>query len=94
MGAVESAFSDPGGGALAVAGSVEVAGALLTRCLFSPHAAISALSAAVPTPSSASRRSASRLDISPSTWSVAISSAKYRCRGVTFASMRQDAERG
>ena len=43
----------------------------------------------LPTPSSASLRRASRLDNSPSTWSVAISSAMYRCSGVTFASMHR-----
>jgi len=68
-------LSIPGGGALGDAGSVEVAGALLAVCLFSLHAAMSALAAPALTPSSVRRRSASRLDSSPSTWSVAISSA-------------------
>ncbi len=40
-----------------------------------PQAVINAPAAAVPTPSSASRRRASRRDSRPSTWSVAISSA-------------------
>jgi hypothetical protein len=40
-----------------------------------PQAAISALAAAVPNPRSASLRMASRLGKSPSTWSMAISSA-------------------
>ena len=60
-------FSDPGGGALTVAGSFEVTGASEVGCLFSPHAAINAVAAAVPTPSNASRRRASRLDSNPST---------------------------
>ena len=100
IGAVGNALSDPGGGALAVAGSldvtapVDVADASVAGFLFSPHAAINAVAAAVPTPSSPSLRSASRLDNSPSTWSVAISSAMYRCSGVTFASMRLNAEVG
>ena len=89
------ALSDPGGGALAVAGwlavtaPVDVAGASVVGFLFSLHAAISDVAAAVPTPSSASLRRASRLDSNPSTWSVAISSAMYRCSGVTFASMHR-----
>ena len=66
-----NALSDPGGGALAAAASldvtapVEVAGASVTGFLFSPHAAINVVAAAVPTPSSASLRSASRLDNKP-----------------------------
>lgn len=60
-------FSDPGGDALTVAGSLDVAGAFDVGCLFSPHAVINAVAAAVPTPSSASRRKASRLDSNPST---------------------------
>jgi hypothetical protein len=100
IGAVGNALSDPGGGALAVAGwldvtaPVDVAGASVAGFLFSPHAAMSDVATAVPTPSSASLRMASRLDISPSTWSVAISSAMYRCSGVTFASIRPNTEDG
>jgi hypothetical protein len=93
-------LSDPGGGALGVAGAldvaapVDVADASVVGFLFSLHAAMSDVAAAVPSPSSASLRRASRLDISPSTWSVAISSAMYRCSGVTFASIRPNAEGG
>jgi hypothetical protein len=43
--------------------------------LFPPQAVISAPAAVAPTPISAIRRKASRRDIRPSTWSVAISSA-------------------
>jgi hypothetical protein len=67
IGVVGTVFSDPGGGALAVAGSFDVTGASDVGCLFSPHAAINAVAAAVPTPSNASRRRASRLDSNPST---------------------------
>ena len=41
IGAVGTVFSDPGGGALAVAGSLEVTGASEVGFLFSLHAAIS-----------------------------------------------------
>ena len=75
IGAVGRALSDPGGGALVVAGPLDVTGASAVGFLSSLHAAISAVAAAVLNPSSASRRKASRLDIRPSTWSVAISSA-------------------
>jgi hypothetical protein len=98
IGAVGIALSEPGGGALAVADALEVtapvdvAGASVVGFLFSLHAAIKDVAAAVPTPSSASLRRASRLDISPSTWSVAISSAMYRCSGVTLASIRPNHE--
>ena len=67
MGVVGTVFSEPGGGALTVAGSLEVTGASVVGCLFSPQAAIRAVAAAVPTPSKASRRRASRLDSNPST---------------------------
>jgi hypothetical protein len=73
IGSVGSVLSDPGGGALAEADSldvtapVDVAGASVVVVFFSPHAAISAVAAAVPTPSSPSLRSASRLVNSPST---------------------------
>src|SRR6476661_7829366 len=83
IGAVGNAVSDPGGGGLAVAGwlevtaPVDVAGASVVGFLLPLHAAISDVAAAVPTPSSANRRMASRLDSNPSTWSVAISSAMY-----------------
>jgi hypothetical protein len=81
IGVVDRAPCDPGGGALAVAGSVDLAGSLdgagasaagVSSLL---HAAIRAVAAAVPMPSRARRRRASRLDSRPSTWSVAISSA-------------------
>jgi hypothetical protein len=80
MGAVSSAFSIPGGRGFAVAAPLEVTGALAVGVSFAgfsalPHAAISAEAAVAPTPMSASLRMASRRDISPSTWSVAISSA-------------------
>jgi hypothetical protein len=67
IGDVGTVFSDPGGGALSVAGAVDVAVAPDVGFLSSAHAAISAVAAAVPTPSRASRRSASRRDIRPST---------------------------
>ena len=67
IGAVGTAFSEPGGGALEVAGSLDVTGASDVGCLFSPQAAIRAVAAAVPTPNKASRRRASRLDSNPST---------------------------
>ena len=61
----------PGGGlALEVAAPEEVTGAFAVGLLFwllSLHAAIRAVAAAVLTPSSASRRRASRLDNRPST---------------------------
>src|SRR6185369_16520750 len=66
IGAVGNALSDPGGGALGVAGAldvaapVDVADASVVGFLFSLHAAISDVAAAVPTPSSASLRRASR----------------------------------
>ena len=70
IGDVGSAPSDPGGGALAVAGSLagslDVTGASAAG-LSSLHAAIRAVAAAVPMPSSARRRRASRLDSRPST---------------------------
>ena len=100
IGSVVNILSDPGGGALPEADSldvtapVDVAGASVVGFLFSPHAAIRAVAAAVPTPSSASLRRASRRDIRPSTWSVAISSAMYCCSGVTLASMRLNPEAG
>src|SRR4051794_633507 len=98
-GAVGNAVSDPGACGLAVAGwlvvtaPVDVAGASDVGFLLSLHAAISDVAAAVPTPSSASLRRASRLDSNPSTWSVAISSAMYRCSGVTFASIHRQCRR-
>src|ERR1700748_1522454 len=61
IGAVGSAFADPGGGALDVGAALDVAapldvtGAFEVVVLFSPHAAISAVAAAVLTPSNASR---------------------------------------
>ena len=73
IGVVGSALSVPGGGALAVAAPLDVTaapvvvGAFPAGVLFSPQAAISAVAAAVLTPSSASRRRASRLDNRPST---------------------------
>lgn len=70
IGSVGTVFSDPGGGALAVAGSLDVTGASPVSSvgsLFSLHDAINAVAAAVPIPSSASRRRASRLDSNPST---------------------------
>lgn len=67
IGADGTVFSDPGGGVLTVAGSFDVTGAFDVGCLFSPHAAINAVAAAAPTPSSASLRRASRLDSNPST---------------------------
>ena len=78
IGSVATAPSEPGGGPLAVAGPVLVAGASLSGLRCSAQAAINVVAAAVPTPSSASLRSASRRDSNPSTWSVAISSATYR----------------
>ena len=68
IGVVGSAFADPGGAALdGRAAPLDVTGAFAVVFLFSPHAAISAVAAAVLTPSSASRRRASRLDNNPST---------------------------
>ena len=67
IGVVGSAFADPGGGALDVAASLDVTGAFEVVVFFSPHAAISAASAAVVIPSSPNRRRASRLDNKPST---------------------------
>jgi hypothetical protein len=74
IGVVGSAFADPGGAALEIggaaleiAGPLDVTGAFEVVFLFSPHAAISAVAAAVLTPSSASLRRASRLDNKPST---------------------------
>src|ERR1700742_998695 len=74
IGAVGSALSVPGGAALDVAGAaldvagpLDVTGAFEVGFLSSLHAAIRAVAAAVPTPSSASRRRASRLDNKPST---------------------------
>jgi hypothetical protein len=77
---VSRAFSIPGGTGFAVAAPLEVTGASAVGVPFAGfseglHAAISAEAAVAPTPISASLRMASRLDISPSTWSVAISSA-------------------
>src|SRR6185437_4289280 len=54
IGLVGSAFPDPGGAALDVAGPLEVPGAFEVVFLSSPHAAISAVAAAVLTPSNAS----------------------------------------
>src|ERR1700752_1774244 len=75
VGVVGSALADPGGSAAAVAGEVagEVAGSLDVTGAFEvdlslpPHAAISAVAAAVVSPSSPSLRMASRLDSKPST---------------------------
>jgi hypothetical protein len=67
IGVVGSAFSVPGGAALEVAGPLDVTGAFEVGLLSSLHAAISAVAAAVLTPSSASLRRASRLDNKPST---------------------------
>lgn len=80
MGVVSTAFSIPGGGALSVAAPLEVTGAsavAVSSAGFSAvlHAAIKLEAAVAPTPMRASRRIASRRDINPSTWSVAISSA-------------------
>ena len=78
IGVVSTAFSIRAAAASAVAGRgapVEVAGASVVGLSLPPHAAISAVAAAAPTPSRASLRRASRLDSRPSTWSVAISSA-------------------
>ncbi|UUO04300.1 hypothetical protein M4D79_08560 [Mycolicibacterium novocastrense] len=86
-GVVGTAVSLPGGGALCVAVPLDVAGVSDFCSWFWPHAANNAVAPAVPTPSSASRRSASRRDSRPSTWSVAISSAMYRWMGVIPASM-------
>src|SRR2546423_14303555 len=64
IGLVGSAFADPGGSEGDVTGPLDVTGAFV---VFSPpHAAINAVAAAVLTPSSASRRMASRLDNKPS----------------------------
>ena len=52
-------------------------------------AAMRAAAAPLPSPSSASRRKASRLLSSPPTWSLAISSAMYCRNDVTLGSMRQ-----
>jgi hypothetical protein len=67
IGVVGRAFSVPGGAALEVAGPLDVTGAFEVGFLSSLHAAISAVAAAVLTPSSASLRRASRLDNKPST---------------------------
>ncbi|MBW8712140.1 MAG: hypothetical protein JF631_14295, partial [Mycobacterium sp.] len=67
IGVVGSAFVDPGGAVTDVAGPLDVTGAFEVVFLFSPHAAKSAVAAAVLTPSRASRRRASRLDNKPST---------------------------
>src|ERR1700742_2596290 len=72
IGVVDNAPCDPGGGPLAGAGEtdvtapVDVAGASAVS-FFWLHAAISALAAAAPTPSSPSLRSASRRVSNPST---------------------------
>src|SRR4029450_12763062 len=58
IGAVGNAFAIPGGTEGEVAGPLEVTGAFDVVFLFSPHAAISAVAAAVLTPRSASRRRA------------------------------------
>jgi hypothetical protein len=83
MGSVGRAVAIPGGGPAGAwpDDTADDAGAVPDRR--SAQAAISAPAAAVPTPSSASRRSASRRESSPSTWSVAISSATYLPSGVT-----------
>src|SRR6267154_3032570 len=67
IGLVVSAVSIPGGLALDVAAPEEVTGAFAVGLLLSLHAAIRSLAAAVPTPSRASRRRASRRDNKPST---------------------------
>ena len=66
IGFVGSAFADPGGAVTDVAGPLDVTGALVDF-LFSPHAAINVVAAAVLTPSNANRRRASRLVNKPST---------------------------
>jgi hypothetical protein len=70
IGVVVSAVSIPGGLALEVAAPEEVTGAFAVGLLFwllSLQAAIRAVAAPALTPSSASRRRASRLDNRPST---------------------------
>jgi hypothetical protein len=66
IGVVGNACAMPGGAVDDVAGALDVTGASEV-VFFSPHAAISAVAAAVLTPSRANRRRASRRDNSPST---------------------------
>ena len=68
---VDRADCIPGGGVSVADAEGDAPGADVR----SPHAAISAAAAAVPTPSSASRRRGLAAGQQPSTWSVAISSA-------------------
>ncbi len=84
MGSVGRAVGMPGGGVASVSGADDAADdACDEPDRLSAQAVIRALAAAVPKPSSPSRRSASLRDSSPSTWSVAISSATYLPSGVT-----------
>ena len=78
------AVAIPGGGLAGASGGEDAADDACGEPDRLPaQAVISALAAAVPKPSSPSRRNASRRDNSPSTWSVAISSATYLPSGVT-----------